>query len=76
MENTEPTTIDTYFSYWKEYIHPIEEEKRSAHFASLLINVGDNLYGVNFALELAFLMLKHQNPDLGVEHVTDPPLIN
>lgn len=64
--------INTYFSYWKEFINPIEEEKRSAHFASLLINVGLNLYGSDFALELAFLMLKHLNPDIGAENVTDP----
>lgn len=76
MENTTPTIIDTYFSYWKEYIHPIEEEKRSAHFASLLINVGDNLYGADFALELVYLILKHQNPDLGAEHVTDSLMVH
>ena len=71
MENTAPTIIDTYFSYWKEFINPIEEEKRSAHFADLIIDVGLNLYGPDFALELVFLILKHLNPEVGAENVTD-----
>ena len=75
MENTAPTIIDTYFSYWKEFIHPIEEEKRRVHFASLLINVGENLYGADFALELVYLFLKHMNPDIGAENVSDPPMV-
>lgn len=75
MANTNPTIINTYFYYWREFINPIEEEKRSAHFADLILDVGLNLYGVDFALELAFLILKHLNPEVGAENVTDSPLI-
>jgi hypothetical protein len=61
MESTEQTMIDTYFSYWKDYIQPIEEEKRRAQFDEILIDVGLHLYGIEFALELALLFLKAQN---------------
>ena len=71
MENTKQTIIDTYFSYWQTHIQPIEEEIRRTQFNDILIDVGRKLYGVDFALNLAFLILKEQNPDIGAMNVTD-----
>ncbi len=70
MENMPAIAIDIYFSYWKEHIQSIEEEKRRAEFDDILIDVGHRLYGLDFALELAFLFLKAQNADIGAEHVS------
>ena len=69
MASTKPTTIDLYFSYWQQYIQPIEEEKIRSQFDQNLINTGQQLYGVEFALELSFLFLKQQNTDVPGEWI-------
>lgn len=71
MENTEPTIVETYFSYWQEHIQPIPEEKIRAQFNEILINVAGRLHGIHSALELAFLLLKEQNADLVGEAAMD-----
>jgi hypothetical protein len=71
MENTNPTTVKTYFSYWQQCVQPIEEERIRAQFDEVLIDVGTRLYGVDFALELAYLFLQAQNQEVTGERVVD-----
>jgi len=55
MESTKQTTVDMYFSYWRQYIQPIKEEKVRAQFREILTDVGLRLYGADFALEFSYL---------------------
>lgn len=46
--------LDIYFSYWKVYVKPIEEEKRRVQFNDILIDVGLGSTGWNLPLNLPF----------------------
>jgi hypothetical protein len=59
------TVTDIYFNYWYEHIRPLEQERRRAAFAKILVNVIANLYGSTAALDLGFKILGYlvqQNP--------------
>lgn len=71
MESTDPITVNIYFSYWQRYVQPIQEERIRAQFDEVLIDVGTRLYGVEFAVELAYLFLRAQNKDAMGERVVD-----
>ena len=56
---------------WLQYVQPIEDERIRAQFDEVLIDVGSRLYGVDFALELAYLFLQVQNQEVTGERVVD-----
>jgi len=71
MEDTTQMILDQYKSYWKTYIQPIEEDRIRAQFNEILSNLGQKLYGLEFAFSLTFFFLKEQSPDLYPDHTGD-----
>ena len=73
MESSQMVT-DIYFNYWYEHIRTLDQERRRAAFAKILVDVIANLYGSTAALDFGFKVLEYlvqQNPPVQPHRMAD-----